>query len=56
MTQNTTIATNNEKISEREIYVAPMKVHIRSVFKDKTPLNDALRNIIIRRITDAKDK
>ena len=43
-----------QRIIEREIMIDKVKVHVKSVFSDKINIDDALRNIVIRKISETK--
>jgi len=42
------------EVIEREVVVNNTKVHIKSIFAGKTSLDKALKNIVARKISDAK--
>ena len=41
-------------ITEHEITIGKMKYHIKSVFIGQTNLDDALKNIIVRRLEEER--
>lgn len=42
------------EVAERDIVVHNLKIHIKSVFTGQTNLNEALKNIVARRLSEEK--
>ena len=40
---------------ERDLYINGVKVHIKSIFTGKTILNNAMSNIVSRKLTESKN-
>ena len=43
-----------DESNEREIVINNIKIHVRSIFTGKTSLDRAMKNIVVRKISDSK--